>query len=116
MLFFFCIKGTPSAPDRFHYTERTKSSVTLSWNPPRSNGGSPIHGYYVEKRRQDGGEFEIANHQMCRDTVLTIENLKEYETYDFRVKAVNEVGNGEPSQEVTTTIQDDEGLYHIDFE
>ncbi|KAJ8352204.1 hypothetical protein SKAU_G00236800 [Synaphobranchus kaupii] len=101
-------KGTPSAPEKLHYTERTKTTVTLSWKLPRSDGGSPIQGYYVEKRRQDGGEFEVANNQICKDLFFTVPNLSEHQMYEFRVKAVNEVGNGEPSTILDVTIQDDE--------
>lgn len=102
------ISGVPSAPEKLHYTARTKNTVTLAWQPPHSDGGAPIRGYYVEKKRQDSDEFDVANHQVCKDLTITLENLNENMMYDFRVKAVNEVGDGAPSRPINVHIQDDE--------
>uniref|UniRef100_A0AAR2K4R8 Fibronectin type-III domain-containing protein n=1 Tax=Pygocentrus nattereri TaxID=42514 RepID=A0AAR2K4R8_PYGNA len=68
------------------------NTVTLAWLPPRSDGGSPIRGYYVEKKREDSDEFDVANRQICKEPTITLENLNENMTYDFRVKA-NAVGS-----------------------
>lgn len=109
---FLEILGVPSAPEKLHYTERTKNTITLTWEPPRSDGGSPIRGYYIEKMRQDSNEFDVANRQLCKDLTITLDNLSENMMYDFRVKAVNEVGDGEPSKPISVNIQDDERMYH----
>ncbi len=109
---FIEILGVPSAPEKLHYKERTKSTITLTWEPPRSDGGSPIRGYCVEKMRQDSNEYDVANRQLCKDLTITLENLSENMMYDFRVKAVNEVGDGEPSKPISVNIQDDERMYH----
>lgn len=42
---------------------------------------------------------------------MTIENLDELHMYEFRAKAVNAIGESEPSITMTVVIQDDEGLY-----
>lgn len=102
--------GPPTAPERFMYTERTKSSITLDWKPPRSDGGSPILGYIVEKRRHDSKDFERVNARLCPKTSLLVEKLDELHMYEFRVKAVNEVGESEPSLPLNVVIQDDEGM------
>lgn len=100
--------GTPSAPEKLHYTDRGKTSISLAWQPPRWDGGSPIRGYYVEKMRSDSNEFDVANRKIFTECCGTIENLSENQEYQFRVKAVNEVGDGEPSKPITARIQDDE--------
>lgn len=110
---FIEILGVPSAPEKLHYTERTKNTITLTWEPPRSDGGSPIIGFYVEKMRQDSNEFDVANRQLCKDLTITLENLSENMMYDFRVKAVNDVGDGEPSKPISVNIQEDERMYHF---
>lgn len=104
------MSGTPSAPEKLHYTDRGKTSITLAWEPPRTDGGSPITGYYVEKMRSDSNEFEVANRKIFTKCCGTIENLSENQEYQFRVKAVNEVGDGEPSKAITAKIQDDESM------
>ena len=100
--------GTPSAPEKLHYTDRSKTTISLAWEPPRTDGGSPIRGYYVEKMRSDSNEFEVANRKIFPECCGTLENLSENHEYQFRVKAVNEVGDGDPSKPITAKIQDDE--------
>lgn len=91
------------------YTDRTKSSITLDWKPPRNDGGSPIIGYLVDKRRHDSDEFERVNKTPCPATSLLVDNLADLHMYEFRVKAVNEIGESEPSLPLNVVIQDDEG-------
>lgn len=76
--------------------------------PPRTDGGSPITGYYVEKMRSDSNEFEVANRKLFTECCGTVESLSEKQEYQFRVKAVNEIGDGELSKPITAMIQDDE--------
>lgn len=59
--------------------------------------------------RHDGTEFDVANRQIITDTTATIENLTENNMYQFRVKAMNEVGEGDPSKPISANMQDDEG-------
>lgn len=62
----------------------------------------------MEKMRADSTEFDVANRKIFPECCGTIENLSENQEYQFRVKAVNEVGDGEPSKPITAKIQDDE--------
>ncbi|XP_064868260.1 titin-like [Oncorhynchus nerka] len=101
-------KAPPTSPERFHYTERTKTSISLAWRPPRNEGGSPILGYFVEKKKHDAPAFEPCNTEMCKDLFMTVENLEELFMYEFRVKAVNLIGSSEPGIPLTIVIQDDE--------
>lgn len=102
--------GPPTSPEKFHYTERTKSSVTIEWRPPRNDGGSPIIGYIIEKKRQDEPAFQRVSPELVTAQILTVENLDELHLYEFRAKAVNALGESEPSITMTVVIQDDEGL------
>jgi len=102
--------GPPTSPEKFHYIERTKSSVTIEWRPPRNDGGSPIIGYIIEKKRQDEPAFQRVNPELITAQILTVENLDELHLYEFRAKAVNALGESEPSITMTVVIQDDEGL------
>lgn len=104
------VKGPPTSPERLTYTERTKSTITLDWKEPRSNGGCPIQGYIIEKRRHDKPDFERVNKHLCPTTSFLVEDLDEHQMYEFRVKAVNEIGESEPSLPLNVVIQDDEGV------
>lgn len=101
--------GPPSYPEKFHYTERTKDSLTLTWKPPRNDGGSPLIGYFVEKKRQDQQAFEPCNTEICPNLTMTVTGLEEDWMYEFRIKCANLIGESEPSIPLTVIIQDDEG-------
>lgn len=102
--------GPPSYPEKFHYTERTKNSVTLAWKPPRNDGGSPVIGYFVEKKRQDQQAFVPCNTEICPNMTMTVEGLDEDWMYEFRIKCANLIGESEPSIPLLVVIQDDEGM------
>lgn len=40
----------PSAPKELKFSDVTKDSVHLTWEPPDDDGGSPLTGYVIEKR------------------------------------------------------------------
>ncbi|XP_033640975.1 twitchin-like isoform X1 [Asterias rubens] len=75
----------------------TKDSVTLSWDKPEDDGGSPIKGYYVEKKNPQTGEWERVNKKPIKDTKFKVPDLVEGEEYEFRILAENEAGMSEPS-------------------
>lgn len=33
-------------------TDVTKEAITITWNPPATDGGSPVQGYIVERRKK----------------------------------------------------------------
>ncbi|XP_066264227.1 titin-like [Branchiostoma lanceolatum] len=91
-------QAIPPGPPRPVVVDTTRSSVTLEWEPPARDGGSPIIGYYVELKKFRGE----ADWERCHDTELVhlrelvVPDLNEGEEYWFRVFAVNEVGEGPP--------------------
>jgi len=73
--------------------------VTLTWDPPASDGGSPVTGYdlYVGTTAHFGGRAPLA--EVTGRTVI-VTGLANGTTYYFRVTAVSKVGQGPPSNEV----------------
>lgn len=71
----------------------TKSSISLAWQKPNFDGGSPIVGYMIEKREGDSGKWSKANLTNITDTRFTVTGLTQDETYEFRVMAKNAVGS-----------------------
>ena len=78
-------------------TDWDADHVDLKWTPPDSDGGSPITGYIVEKKDKYG-QWEKALEVPADATSATVPDLMEGQTYEFRVKAVNKAGPGEPSE------------------
>jgi prepilin-type N-terminal cleavage/methylation domain-containing protein len=79
--------GAPNTP--LASASAGNQAVTVSWNTPGDNG-SPIVGYVVEIR-SGGGEWTSVPHTGT-DTSVIVEGLVNGTTYQFRVAAVNAVG------------------------
>jgi hypothetical protein len=58
----------PSPPENLKVKEVTKTSVTLSWKQPSSDGGSKITGYIIEKADASRGNFAQAG-EVDKDTL-----------------------------------------------
>jgi predicted phage tail protein len=88
--------GPPTGP--LHYEEITAQSVTLSWKPPRDNGGSEITGYVIEKRdlTHGGGWVPAVTYVNPKNTHSVVPRLLEGTEYEFRVLAENLQGRSDP--------------------
>ncbi|MDE0335736.1 MAG: fibronectin type III domain-containing protein [Defluviicoccus sp.] len=84
----------PSAP-RSLEAEPGDGAVTLEWQAPSSNGGSPVTGY--EYRHSEGSTVadETAWTSVGTALTVTVGSLTNDTQYAFEVRAVNAVGGGE---------------------
>ena len=91
------------APSQPEIDDVTDTSVHLVWSPPESDGGSKITKYVVEARKvkpeDEDGEVDedwtdVAESPDCQCPVFNLDTGKDYE---FRIRAVNELGPGDPS-------------------
>ena len=79
--------------------------VMLNWQAPEDNGGSPVIGYQYRQRREndkfdDTWTWVDGDGETRKTTVTDLENGV---TYSFQVRAVNKVGDGDPSKEAGAT-------------
>ncbi|KER21602.1 hypothetical protein T265_15051, partial [Opisthorchis viverrini] len=84
----------PGSPENLNVDRVTKNGAKLSWNKPRRDGGAPVTGYVVEKKNENDEWVPVLN---TADTCAFVP-MKEGETGQFRVRAVNEEGPGEPTK------------------
>lgn len=77
-------------------TDWDKDHADLKWKAPENDGGAPISGYIIEKKEK-GGDWEKAAEVGPDATDATVGKLTEGKSYEFRVRAVNKAGPGEPS-------------------
>lgn len=96
MLFYF--SEPPSAPRKVKVEDVNKSSCLVSWKAPEFDGGSPIQGYYVERRQGFSDHWLKVNKQPITATQLKVKDLVELSDYEFRVIAENEAGVSKPSE------------------
>ena len=84
----------PTAPLSLH-AAFANASVVLTWEPPSSDGGSPIKGYNVYEGTASGGESTTpvnASPLPASATGYTATGLTNGKAYYFIVKAFNSVG------------------------
>lgn len=93
----------PSAPGPVE-ARAEPGTVTLSWSPPESDGGSALTGYRVRGEPQEASLSFVVEGATAHVT-----GLRAGATYRFSVAAVNEVGEGTASHSGAVTLPDRPG-------
>ncbi len=93
----FCFKDPPGKPGKPEPTTTNKTSISLKWTEPTTDGGSPIKGYVVEKKEKGDTRWTKVNREPEPDCNMKVTGLIHNTTYEFRVMAVNAAGPSEPS-------------------
>ncbi|KAJ8390911.1 hypothetical protein AAFF_G00098310 [Aldrovandia affinis] len=75
----------------------TKDAITVTWAPPAVDGGAPLLGYIIERRKKGSSMWVPVNKELVQDTKYTVDGLVEDIEYEFRVTGVNRAGPGTPS-------------------
>ncbi|XP_055488588.1 receptor-type tyrosine-protein phosphatase S-like isoform X14 [Leucoraja erinacea] len=92
------VKALPKPPGTPFVTETTATSVTLTWD---SGNPEPVAHYIVQhKPKHSEGPFEEIDG--VATTRYSVGGLSPYSDYEFRVIAVNNIGQGPPSEVVET--------------
>ncbi|XP_042249379.1 protein sidekick-2 isoform X2 [Thunnus thynnus] len=82
--------------------------VLLSWEPG-SDGLSPVRYYTVQYRELPDSNWTVHSASVSHEThSYIVDRLKPFTSYQFRIKATNDIGDSEYSQEseAITTLQD----------
>ncbi|XP_071359708.1 immunoglobulin superfamily member 22-like isoform X3 [Trachinotus anak] len=86
--------GTASQPQ---VSNITKNTMTVSWTPPAHDGGTPVLGYNLERRKKGSNMWLQVNKELLTDTKFMVDGLVDDVEYEFRVTSVNRAGAGSPS-------------------
>ncbi|RWS16488.1 ephrin type-B receptor 1-B-like protein [Dinothrombium tinctorium] len=104
---WFACTQPPSAPQNLTLTLIDQFSVTLSWSPPKYNGGRNDTIYRVECDGCSSVSYNPSQEHGLNETKITVSGLSPMTTYRFLVYAENGVSGHDPSQyaEITATTE-----------
>nr|CAI5864930.1 unnamed protein product [Callosobruchus analis] len=100
--FLVTVTDKPSPPGKARVVMALGRSVTLSWVPPKDDGGCKIGNYIVEYYRVGWNVWLKA--ATSRQLTTMLGDLIEGSEYKFRVKAESPYGVSEPSEETETVF------------
>lgn len=89
--------GVPDRPEELEVTKVTKDLIGVTWKAPKFDGGSEITMYILEARMIGKDKFARVTKESLMERKYTFDGLREGDSYEFRVIAVNEVGPSKPS-------------------
>ncbi|XP_028330186.1 receptor-type tyrosine-protein phosphatase delta isoform X32 [Gouania willdenowi] len=90
------VKALPKAPGVPVVTERTATSITLTWD---SGNPEPVS-YYIIQHKSKYSEDLYKEIDGVATTRYSVGGLSPYSDYEFRVVAVNNIGRGPPSESI----------------
>uniref|UniRef100_A0A452HGR1 Titin n=1 Tax=Gopherus agassizii TaxID=38772 RepID=A0A452HGR1_9SAUR len=91
----FKVPGPPGTPQVIAVT---KESMTISWNEPVTDGGSPILGYHVERKERNSILWQTVSKALVVGNLFKSSGLTDGIAYEFRVIAENMAGKSKPSK------------------
>lgn len=104
----------PDPPDPPEVTKIGKEEMTVSWRPPGKDGGKPVTGYILERKELHSIKWVPVTKDPIPQTCMNVTNLIPNHEYQFRVKAQNEVGLGDPSKpSISVTARDPVGKFNF---
>ncbi|XP_024143457.1 receptor-type tyrosine-protein phosphatase delta isoform X32 [Oryzias melastigma] len=90
------VKALPKAPGVPIVTERTATSITLTWD---SGNPEPVT-YYIIQHKSKYSDDLYKEINGVATTRYSVGGLSPYSDYEFRVVAVNNIGRGPPSESI----------------
>uniref|UniRef100_A0A8C1EP70 Myosin-binding protein C, slow-type n=1 Tax=Cyprinus carpio carpio TaxID=630221 RepID=A0A8C1EP70_CYPCA len=88
----------PDAPEAPLVTDVGGDWCTMTWEPPRYDGGSPILGYFIERKKKQSSRWMRLNFDLCKETTFEPKKMIEGVPYEVRIFAVNAIGVSKPSE------------------
>uniref|UniRef100_A0A3Q0SLB3 Uncharacterized protein n=1 Tax=Amphilophus citrinellus TaxID=61819 RepID=A0A3Q0SLB3_AMPCI len=89
--------NVPDAPENVAVESVNKFGATITWEPPKFDGGSEITAYVIELRDRTSVKWEAALVCGASDRSAMLNDVVENKEYIFRVRAENKAGIGRPS-------------------
>ncbi|PNJ68301.1 MYBPC3 isoform 2 [Pongo abelii] len=87
----------PDAPAAPKISNVGEDSCTVQWEPPAYDGGQPILGYILERKKKKSYRWMRLNFDLIQELSHEARRMIEGVVYEMRVYAVNAIGMSRPS-------------------
>uniref|UniRef100_A0A7N8YIX8 Myosin-binding protein C, fast-type n=1 Tax=Mastacembelus armatus TaxID=205130 RepID=A0A7N8YIX8_9TELE len=94
---FVKIVDVPNPPENVKCTSVGEDSAMITWDPPAFDGGVPIKGYLMERKKVGSSRWTKLNFDVFESTTYEAKKMIEGVLYEMRVFAVNGIGISQPS-------------------
>uniref|UniRef100_A0A3Q3F431 Myosin-binding protein C, slow-type n=1 Tax=Labrus bergylta TaxID=56723 RepID=A0A3Q3F431_9LABR len=71
---------------------------SMTWEAPKYDGGSPILGYFIERKKKQSSRWMRLNFDLIKETSFEPKKMIEGVPYEVRIFAVNAIGVSKPSE------------------
>uniref|UniRef100_A0A8C1IIL1 Myosin-binding protein C, fast-type n=1 Tax=Cyprinus carpio TaxID=7962 RepID=A0A8C1IIL1_CYPCA len=94
---FIKIVDVPDPPENVKCTGVGEDCATIIWEPPKFDGGAPLKGYLMERKKKGSSRWTKLNFDAYENTTYEAKRMIEGILYEIRVFAVNGIGISAPS-------------------
>uniref|UniRef100_A0A8C4GN04 Myosin-binding protein C, fast-type n=1 Tax=Dicentrarchus labrax TaxID=13489 RepID=A0A8C4GN04_DICLA len=96
-MLFVKIVDVPDPPENVKCTSVGEDCGTIVWDPPVFDGGAPLKGYLMERKKKGSSRWTKLNFDVYESTTYEAKRMIEGVMYEMRVYAVNSIGMSPPS-------------------
>ncbi|XP_074163952.1 myosin-binding protein C, fast-type isoform X2 [Sminthopsis crassicaudata] len=94
---FVKVVDVPDPPEAVRITSVGEDWAILVWEPPKYDGGQPVTGYLIERKKKGSQRWMKLNFEVFTETTYESTKMIEGVLYEMRVFAVNGIGVSQPS-------------------
>ncbi|KAM9715560.1 myosin-binding protein C, fast-type-like isoform 5-T5 [Menidia menidia] len=96
-MLFVKIVDVPDPPENVKCTGVGEDCATIVWEPPKFDGGAPVKGYLMERKKKGSSRWTKLNFDVYESTTYEAKRMIEGVLYEMRVFAINSIGMSQPS-------------------
>ncbi|XP_031755629.1 myosin-binding protein C, cardiac-type isoform X4 [Xenopus tropicalis] len=88
----------PDPPESPKISNIGEDFCTVQWDPPKYDGGQPVLGYILERKKKKSYRWMRLNYDLVKELTYESKRMIEGVVYEMRIYAVNSIGMSLPSQ------------------
>uniref|UniRef100_U3JV59 Myosin-binding protein C, cardiac-type n=1 Tax=Ficedula albicollis TaxID=59894 RepID=U3JV59_FICAL len=87
----------PDPPEAPTISNIGEDYCTVHWQPPKYDGGQPVLGYILERKKKKSYRWMRLNFDLLKELTYEAKRMIEGVVYEMRIYAVNSIGMSRPS-------------------